>query len=341
MRVKMRIPEKVRSSEFFYKIPGYSNYGISIIGEVFNFARNRQLKGSVNPDGYVNFRLGSDFGYVLTWGLHRLLMYVFNYPGDHYKDLVVNHKNGIKNDNGLNNLEWITYQENQFHAGLNGLTKKCLPVETRCSFTGDTQFFPSATACGQFFDLTKDTILWRLRYGEKRIFPEGRQYRVYQPNKEWYIPTSHEQALVEKFGLENSTGRGKASKKILLRKILVDQVFSFNSITDLSVYIKVPLSTISTWLKNKTQPLLPGYIQIKYATDLSEWRKIENPEKELGQFYRTRRVEVKNNIDNSVIVYKSLTDCSKELNINLTTLHQRLKHGSLKTFKNMVFQYLD
>lgn len=333
----MRKLELVKGSSRFYKIPGYSRYGIAIDGEIINFSMNRALKGSKNPDGYINVRLTSDFGYVLTWGLHRLLMFVFNYPGDHYKDLVVNHKDGIKANNSLSNLEWVTYQENQLHAGLNGLTKKCLPIEVRNCKTGEILFFPSATACGQHFNFTKDAILWRLKFNEKRIFPEGNQYRIYNPLKSWYIPTEQEQALVE----YNSENYKNSSKRVLMKKVLVDQVYAFDSVSKLANELNAPLSTISTWLSKKNQPVLPGYIQLKYATDLTDWRKVENPLKELRDFFGTRRIKVINEIDNSFKLYDSIKDCSVDLKINITTIHYRLKLKGSKSFNGLLFLYED
>lgn len=57
-----------------------------------------------------------------TFRLHRLVMMAFN-PVENMDELEVNHKDGNKKNNKLENLEWCTSSENQKHAFATGLQK--------------------------------------------------------------------------------------------------------------------------------------------------------------------------------------------------------------------------
>ena len=54
-----------------------------------------------------------------TRQVHRLVLEAFN-PIENMESLQVNHINGIKSDNRIENLEWVTASQNTHHANKNG-----------------------------------------------------------------------------------------------------------------------------------------------------------------------------------------------------------------------------
>ena len=100
-------------------IPGYEGrYTISIDGHIFNRWGNK-LNPHVNPHGYMQVQLTDDAGKRKNWLHHRLvaLTYIPNAEDKPH----INHINGIKTDNSVNNLEWCTRSENVKHAVDSGL----------------------------------------------------------------------------------------------------------------------------------------------------------------------------------------------------------------------------
>lgn len=75
------------------------------------------LKGSVDKYGYTTYRITVD-GIKKHLKGHRLMM---NAWIGCCNDLVVNHKDGNKTNNALDNLEWCTVAENNAHAIATGL----------------------------------------------------------------------------------------------------------------------------------------------------------------------------------------------------------------------------
>lgn len=94
-----------------------SNFGrvkslkrISIQNKIIN---DRILKQGITNKGYLFVYLSVD-GYKEGLFIHRLVSLSF-IPNIENKPCV-NHKNGIKHDNRIVNLEWVTYSENNLHS---------------------------------------------------------------------------------------------------------------------------------------------------------------------------------------------------------------------------------
>lgn len=93
-------------------ISNFPNYMISKDGKVFSIRYKKYLKSQINPDGYETIQLQNN-AKKSDFLVHRLVALAFiDKPEE--KDFV-NHKNGIKIDNTINNLEWVTHSENMQH----------------------------------------------------------------------------------------------------------------------------------------------------------------------------------------------------------------------------------
>lgn len=86
-------------------------YKVSNLGRVKN-SRNRILKFYKINSGYYCLKLVHEDGKRESSLVHRLVIETFNPCPVTDKKMTVNHINHDKTDNRLENLEWMTYQEN-------------------------------------------------------------------------------------------------------------------------------------------------------------------------------------------------------------------------------------
>lgn len=95
-------------------------YSVSNWGRIKNDSTGTILQGTINNNGYrmVHLRYRID----KYCSVHRLVMKAFK-PCAEMDDLQVNHIDGDKLNNNLNNLEWSTALENMRHSFKNGLQK--------------------------------------------------------------------------------------------------------------------------------------------------------------------------------------------------------------------------
>lgn len=305
----------------FFKIPGYSDYGISEDGRVLNITNGNFLEGSRNPAGYVNIRLTNDSRITLTWGRHRLMCYVFKHPGCSIHDLYVNHKNLIKGDDFLDNLEWITPGGNIRHAGLNGVEGLSVPVLVRDVVTGEITQYDSIIDCAVDLGFSKDAIAYRVKIGDKRVFPEMKQYKKLFDKSEWFIPENLERELESNANIN----------PVLLRFVETNEVYRFESHKDLSLFLNTPISTLSQWIHQSNQPVLPGLIQLK-KIDGEEWRYVEDVYSELEENTKLRSIVVMNDITGGKAVFSTAAECARFIDIRPTTLNERLKSKGLKVY---------
>jgi hypothetical protein len=132
------------------KINGFPGYYISSDGIVYSDIRTEKVKennGKPYPvkfkqqkTGYVEVGLYNHETVSNKWGrqwfrVHKLvaLHFISDKPSPNY---TINHKNGIRNDNRVENIEWMTLSENILHSYYT-LNRKPL---VRPIYWGDTEY---------------------------------------------------------------------------------------------------------------------------------------------------------------------------------------------------------
>ena len=125
--------EVVMSKEYWKSVLGYDNYySVSNLGNIRRDKASggtqagRILHPSITNRGYPQVTLYIS-GKSKQYTIHTIVMKSF--IGEISKGLMVNHKDGVKTNNNLSNLEYVTGSENMKHAYRTGIAKKKLSMK--------------------------------------------------------------------------------------------------------------------------------------------------------------------------------------------------------------------
>lgn len=121
----------------------YDKYRVTKSGMIYSDISKRFLKIKANMYGYMQTMIKVG-GKNKNIRVHRLIAMTFIKNDDPLNKTQVNHINDDKKDNKVENLEWVTNQQNAKHAHLNGLNttihaanknkKKLIDVITKQTF---------------------------------------------------------------------------------------------------------------------------------------------------------------------------------------------------------------
>lgn len=306
----------------FYDIPSYTPYQINIKGDVRNGNTLEMVESIRNADNRVCYTLYKGESNQTLVGRYRLLMLTFS-PRDDVSKLIVNHLDGIKDNDELSNLEWGTYRDNIEHAGLMGLTSKCIPMQTRNIDTKEVTCYPSAIACSRVLGTSKEFVLWRLKKGEHRVYPERLQYRKGHSDSPWVEPSKLD---IEYIRSGNVT-------PLVAKNVITGVIQFYETLTEFAALHEIKKSTAAQWVSAENQPVFPGFIQVKKAVDVSEWRVVEDPYLELEKSTNKRCVVVIRS-RGKPLLFTSGVDCAKAMGIKTTLLDYRLKSNGEKIFND-------
>lgn len=98
------------NKEIWKDVPFDDNYKVSNYGKVYSKRTKKILKGEITQKGYVRVKLSNDKRYLIHVIVAKAFIEnILNKPQ-------VNHIDGNKQNNRVDNLEWCTQSENHKHA---------------------------------------------------------------------------------------------------------------------------------------------------------------------------------------------------------------------------------
>ena len=146
--------------EIWKAVPDYEDrYMVSNLGNIKSLYRNGTKGGEVTKverRGYLRVRLWKNKK-VRTIGVHRLVAIVF-LPNPNNKPQV-NHKDGNKKNNHVENLEWVTASENTQHSYNNGFNQRARPI-AQIKNGKEINVFPSIHNAAVKTGIEYVTIYW-------------------------------------------------------------------------------------------------------------------------------------------------------------------------------------
>lgn len=123
----MRTKNLLTQEDNFKVVNGYEDYLINSKGEVYSIKNNIYLHTYLSTSGYKDVMLYRD-GIGKRFTVHRLI--AKHFIGNPQKLRAVNHLDGNKLNNHIDNLEWCSHSMNSKHAWSSGLMENTRKVNS-------------------------------------------------------------------------------------------------------------------------------------------------------------------------------------------------------------------
>ena len=299
-----RFPAKLGLEDFngFCFIPMYSRYMVNTAGVVYDLHRNRFVKGRFCK-GYFVFSLTNDLGESTSLSRHRAIGLVFlKYPVSVDKTHI-NHINGLKGDDRLENLEWVNCSENRTHALDIGLVLSRKPVVVENEVTGETKLVKSIRQVCVAYGIPRSALKFHLKstHGVFKKWP----YRFYLYSEEDKL-------------------NDKVKTPVLVRNLRTGEIKEYASLIDCSRDLNITKHMISSRIEDQLDKIHPDGLQIRRKSDKRPWYTPPDIEFSILNSGLNKPCLLRKCLTGEIVEYATQRLLSQELSISEASVHEYL-----------------
>jgi len=237
----------------FYLVPGFKSTYINIDGRVIDMSRHWCPLEDINSDGYPCVNSENDRRFI-----HRLTALTFlPTPDQPIETLDVNHKDGVKSNNEITNLEWSTRKENCLHAYSTGLRSDNVPILVKDLRDGNIVRYYSLHECARAFKVDVALIHHYLKpFNIGKV--SWKYFVLIREGDEW---PDIDQDAIGKF-------RNGTAKPIVATNIEKSMNIIFESIGEAALHFGWKHATLSQHIRKSYSVSRDGWV-FKYIDDPS------------------------------------------------------------------------
>lgn len=315
----MYTPKPVHIRDDFYAVEETGWIPVNKKGQCLG-SYNNITYGNETKHGYKRFK-GTH--------VHQLVAFTFIASDKPTDKLYVNHKDGNKANNAVENLEWCTPQENAIHAYQTGLRYDNRGVKSKHLDTGEILSFNSVQECARHFNINGGTVYQYLKRPKTRPFKL--YYDLAYEEDDWSgltkddiieipeVAGSKLILLVPEIEGEKSiifSHSVKAAEFLGVSQAMVNWVLGKNLKDGDNLYKGYRIYFLRNYLRDRNK--------MKELVDNSDVR-VHNPEFNKTPVTRKPcKVRVTDLKTKEVIVWNSLAELAEHLNTNKESLESRI-----------------
>lgn len=320
-----------------YKIPNFKGYDLSSYritkdGRLFGLKYNMFLKYQRGITGYYYYNLNINKKHVHV-PMHRILCATFK-PIPGWEKMVVDHIDGNRLNNSLDNIEFVTQKENsrRFRRG----NYNYMQSEVAINYVKENKIIicPNIKSAAEQLGVPARDVMKRIHvFKEGYIFPDYTQIKI-NDNKPFVKYKDYDYQILKQ----------KKYPGVKLYNHLTGESIEFDKILDASKYIKLSPSALSFRLNaSGFKKVAPNGWEIKYKPDKTSWYSLSEKERSrLEQSNVTATpLKVTNIITGKVLKFNSIAEAAKYFKCTSTKIWYRLQVNRDKQSRDCyVYEYL-